>query len=97
MSENDITKKAQTLRDVIMYTFGLMQKESESQINSRFIDSSASRASLLGFIVLELLNVVFPLSNINHKICLSLIAIYLLIAFIKYGRVPKSLNRGSRR
>lgn len=51
---------------------------------SGFIDSFATRAGFLGFIVLELLNIVFPLGNDNHMICISIIAIYVIFTFAKY-------------
>ncbi|MHB8102562.1 MAG: HEAT repeat domain-containing protein [Methanosarcina sp.] len=61
-------------------------KDSSIHLNtenkSGFIDSFATRASFLGFIVLELLNFWRPLSNTNHIVCLLAIVIFFFFAYI---------------
>jgi hypothetical protein len=58
--------------------------ENKKLSKSEFIDSFATRASLLSFIVIELLNIWRPLGSANHKICLLVIVIFFFFSSIYY-------------
>lgn len=71
----------------ILYQLGKINSEKEK---SGFFDSFATRASFLGFIVLELLNLWRPFGSTNHIICLLVIAIFFIFTIIIY--IKKSLK-----
>ncbi len=79
-SEKDLTRQYEILPIIIASI-------SEVNINSKgVLDSLVTRAGFVGFIFLELLNTMHPISRNDHIICLLIIAAFFIHAFATYNR-----------